>query len=248
MEAVPSDPGRSAAAKAALSLHVLLSFRVEGPSLSRELVDAYIGGVDWVRGILGHAEVVDAWDQPSALADYTVGGLAAHAVHGVVWLEQLLTDAEPVGLRPVTVGEFFGRNRVEGDGEDPFAESLRAAAEAFALTGASVVTAACTTSRDELVGLLDRAPSARAVPVVRVAGGQVPLCDYVRTRVLEVVVHGDDIVCSVRGLTVPDPPPDSVEICLGVCLELARARVGDLGSLRAFTRAERGLPEALRVL
>jgi hypothetical protein len=34
---------------------------------------------------------------------------------------------------------------------------------------------------------------------------------------------------------------------LEVCLELARARVGDLESLRAFTRTERAIPDALRV-
>ena len=79
-------------------------------------------------------------------------------------------------------------------------------------------------------------------------GGQVALCDYVRTRVLEVVVHGDVIVCSVPRLTTPDPPPRAMEVALGVCLELARARVGDLGTLRGFTRTERALPDPLRVL
>jgi hypothetical protein len=182
------------------------------------------------------------------LSDYTVGGLAAHAVHGVVWLEQLLKDTEPVGLRPVDVLEFFGSNRAETQRVDSIAASLRSAAEAFAFAGADAMTAACTTSRDELVGLLGGATSDRAVPVLRVAGGQVSLCDYLRTRVLEIVVHGDDIVCSVPGLTTPEPPFRAMEVSLGVCVELARARVGDLGTLRGFTRAERGLPDALRVL
>jgi hypothetical protein len=177
-----------------------------------------------------------------------VGGLAAHAVHGVVWLEQLLKDAEPVGLRPVSVFEFFGSNRAEKEGVDPMAGSLRSAAEAFALAGADAVRAACTTSRDELAGLLGGASSDRPVGVLRIAGGQATLRDYLRTRVLEVVVHGDDIVCSVPGLTTQDPPLGALEVSLGVCLELARARVGDLGTLRGFTRTERALPDPLRVL
>jgi hypothetical protein len=221
---------------------------VERPALSRDLVDAYLDGVDWFQDILGRAEVREAWAGPSLVSGYTVGGLAAHAVHGVVWLEQLLKDTEPVGLRAVSVFEFFGLNRVEKGGVDPIAASLRSAAEAFALTGADAVTAGCTKSRDELVGLLDGASSDRGVPVLRIAGGQVALCDYLRTRVLEVAVHGDDIVCSVPGLTTPEPPFRAMEVSLGVCVELARARVGDLGTLRGFTRAERGLPDALRVL
>jgi hypothetical protein len=217
-------------------------------ALSEDLVDAYLGGVDWLRAILGSSEVAEAWEEPSALAQYSVGGLAAHAVQGVVWLEQLLKSAEPIGLEPISVGEFFGRNRVEGDIVDPFAESLRRAAENFAVTGVEVVIAACARSRDELVTLLEEEPADRPVPVIRAPGSEVPLSEYVRTRVLEVVVHGDDLVSSTPGLTVPGPPAVAMEVSLGVCLEMARVRLGDLEVLRAFTRVERALPEALRVL
>jgi hypothetical protein len=226
---------------------------VVGDTLSRGEVDGYLGAVDWVRGILGRAELVAVWNEPSVVARYSIGGMAAHAVHGVVWLEQLLTDAEPAGLRPVRVGDFFGLNRLDDvvdveACEDAFSASLRAAAEGFARTGAATVRAALTSSRDQLVGLLDQAAAWRAVAVIRVSGAQVPLCDYLRTRVLELVVHGDDLVCSVPGLAAPDPPPGSMEICLAVCLELAQSRVGGLDVLRGFTRSERALPGALRVL
>lgn len=219
------------------------------PGLEPTIVDAYLGAVDWLRSILGRPEVADAWAEPSVVADYTVGGIAAHAVHSVLWLEQLLRDSEPAGLRPVNIAEFFGANRVEGSVDpDPFSASLRAAAEAFALTGAPVVIAACTASRDGLVALLTAAPANRAVPVVRVAGGRVSLQDYLRTRVLEVVVHADDVACSVPGLLVADPPPAAIDVSLGVCLEMARVRTGGVGALRAFTRAERAEPDALRIL
>lgn len=222
---------------------------MRGATLSREEVDTYLGAVDWLRGIVARTEVATAWSQPSALDQYTVGGVAAHAVHGVLWLQQVLNDTEPVGLTRVTVGEFFGANRVgDAEGGDPLAASLRTAAEAFAHTGPPLVSAACTASRDELVALLSTVSATRPIPIIRVPGGQVPLCEYLPTRILEVIVHGDDVACSVPGLGVPDPPPAAVEVSLDVCVELARARVGDLPSLRAFTRVERSLPEALRVL
>jgi hypothetical protein len=222
---------------------------VSEPGLEPTIVDAYLGAVDWLRDNLGRPEVVGAWAEPSVVADYTIGGIAAHAVHSVLWLEQLLRDSEPAGFRQVSIAEFFGTNRVEGSVDsDPFSASLRAAAEAFALTGAPVVIAACTASRDELVGLLTAAAANRAVPVVRVAGGQVCLQDYLRTRVLEVVVHADDVASSVPGLLVADPPPAAIEVSLGVCLEMAQARAGGVGALRAFTRAERAESDALRIL
>jgi hypothetical protein len=62
----------------------------------------------------------------------------------------------------VTVGEFFGPNRVDGDQDgDPFSAALRSAAEAFALVGAPIVVTACTMSRDALAGLLEQCPERR---------------------------------------------------------------------------------------
>ena len=221
--------------------------------VSHNEVKAYLAAVDWLQVILGRAEVAAAWGEPSVIARYTVGGVAAHAVHGVVWLEQLLVDPEPVGSRPVSLAEFFGLNRVDHDvdpelPEDPFSASLLAAAEGFARTGIDTVRASLTASHDHLVGLLDEAPPSRAVAVIRVSGGQVPLSDYLRTRVLEVVVHGDDLVCSVPALAGPEPPRASMAVSLDVCLELAQARVGGPAVLRGFTRRERALPDVLRVL
>jgi hypothetical protein len=232
---------------------IAYSLGVVGGRLSRDEVDAYVAAVDWLRGILGRVELAEVWGEPSAVAHYTVGGMAAHAVHGVVWLEQLLTDAEPVGLRPVTMGEFFGLNRVDDVAdpnapEDAFSASLRAAAEGFARTGVGTVYLALTASRDQLVGVLDLAEASRPVAVIRVSGAQISLREYLRTRVLELVVHCDDLVCSVPGLVAPDPPAGSLEVSLGVCLQLAQARVGGVAALRAFTRSERALPGALRVL
>jgi hypothetical protein len=217
------------------------------PALPREEVDAYVGAVDWLRAILSRAEVAESWSQPSAVEHYTVGGVAAHAVHGVLWLEQILKDAEPVGLRRVTIADYMGLNRVDDENDDPFGASLRSAAEAFAETGAHIVAAALTVSRDELVTLLGAAPGSRAVPVIRVAGAYAPLSEYLRTRILEAIVHGDDVASSVPDLQVPDPPPGAVAACMDVCIEMARARVGGLEALRAFARVERATPDALRV-
>lgn len=225
----------------------VLSGPMPKPTLSREEVDDYVGAVDWLRGILSRAEVVDSWSRPSAVKRYTVGGVAAHAVHGVLWLEQILKDAEPVGLRRVEIPDYMGLNRVDGDNDDPFGASLRSAAEAFADTGAHIVAAALTVSRDELEPLLRAVPPSRAVPVIRVPGAYAPLSEYLATRILEAIVHGDDVACSVPGLEVPEPPSRAVSASLEVCLGMARARVGDLESLRAFTRAERATPDALRV-
>jgi hypothetical protein len=97
-----------------------------------------------------------------------------------------------------------------------------------------------------LQDLLSTADPARLVSVVNVRGGATPLETYLRTRVVELVVHGDDLSASV-GLAY-EVPAAAAEVTLGVCLELARARSGDLAVVRAFTRRERADPGTLRVL
>jgi hypothetical protein len=218
--------------------------------ISEHAVNAYLGAVDWLIAVLGRDEVFAAWSKPSAIRSYTVGGVAAHAVQGVQWLEQLLREPEPKGLRAVSLEEFFGPNRVDNAGDDDrLAKNLISAAEGLALAGPRAVIVACATSREALPALLRAAPSDRAVPVFRVVGGQVPLHVYLRTRVLEAVVHGDDVASSALGMrVVPEPPAASLGLSLDVCVELARSQVGDMDALRAFTRAERALPDALRVL
>jgi hypothetical protein len=218
--------------------------------LSSSEIATYLDAIEWLIALVRSDEVASAWDQPSALAHYTTGGVAAHAVQGgVLRLEALLGEPEPIGSRVVKVGEYFGPNRMADPGDDDalFA-ALRTSAEEFAQQGTAGLITACLASRDELARLLPQSRADRAVPSVRVPDGQVPLADYLRTRVLEVVVHGDDLAASVAGWRPPDPPPEAVGVCLNVCVDLARARVGDLGALRAFTRAERSTPGALRVL
>jgi hypothetical protein len=88
----------------------------------------------------------------------------------------------------------------------------------------------------------------RAIPVVRVPGGPVSLHDYLLTRVLEVVVHGDDVARSIPAMQVTEPPAAALTVRLDVCPELACSRAGSLGALRAFTRGERAQTDPRRVL
>jgi hypothetical protein len=224
---------------------------VSGPALlSATEVETYMAAVDWLLELLDRDEVELAWARPSALARYSTGGVAAHAVYGgVLRLVQYLGEPEPAADHPVTMADYYGPNRVnDPDADDPLFVLLRDGAEKTARRGRAALVATGRAAREELAEILPGTPRDRAIPVVRVPGGTSPLADYLRTRVLEVVVHGDDVACSVEGLVITDPPAAAVGVCLSLCLDLARAQSGDLGALRAFTRAERADPGALRVL
>jgi hypothetical protein len=70
---------------------------------------------------------------------------------------------------------------------------------------------------------------------------------YVATRVVELVVHSDDLATSVA-LPPLAVPPTAAAVAIEIFVELARARTGDLEVIRAFTRSERSKPDILRVL
>ena len=65
--------------------------------------------------------------------------------------------------------------------------------------------------------------------------------DYLRSRLVEVLVHTDDLATSV-GIDAGPPPPSAVDVALAFLLEAARRDHGDLAVLRAFTRCERVAP------
>jgi hypothetical protein len=75
------------------------------------------------------------------------------------------------------------------------------------------------------------------VPVVLSDKG-VPLVDYLASRVVEIVVHADDIALAA-GVETPTFEPVVVEAATAFLVRLARARSGDLAVVRAFTRADR---------
>ncbi|MCA1846284.1 MAG: maleylpyruvate isomerase N-terminal domain-containing protein [Actinobacteria bacterium] len=116
-------------------------------------------------------------------------------------------------------------------------ESAPDGAEDFAFDWAE--TAARVTSR------LDVEPADRLVQVY--GGHGLTLDDYLITRLVEVVVHLDDLAVSLD-LAPPDLPAAATGLVIDTLVAVARARHGDTAVVRALTRRERDTVEALRVL
>jgi hypothetical protein len=73
------------------------------------------------------------------------------------------------------------------------------------------------------------------------------LDDYLPTRLVETVVHADDLAVSTGAARV-DFDPRAFDVVIDVLVGTARGRHGDLAVVRALTRRERDDVEALRVL
>jgi uncharacterized protein (TIGR03083 family) len=213
-----------------------------------ECVEAFSLAGRATAALAGSPEVAAAWERPSALAGYAVGELAAHVLIATARLRDVLRDDPPTGGTVVDLAGFYGPNRVdEGADRDAGLHPLiHAAAADGAQRGPEAVAAALGEVVSDLAARLPSEDPGRLVPVLNVRDGATPLHDYLRTRVVELVVHGDDLAASV-GLGY-DVATRVADVVLGVCLELARDRSGDLAVLRAFVRRERADADVLRVL
>lgn len=64
------------------------------------------------------------------------------------------------------------------------------------------------------------------------------LDDFLLTRLLEMVVHSDDLASSARVAT-PEIPHAATEVVLGLLTRIAARRHGSTAVLRVFARPER---------
>lgn len=213
--------------------------------------DALWTALDAATDVVRLPEVAAAWDEPSALEGLTVGALVAHLL---VAIERtaLVLEADPPSpddVRVVGLREFYGPNRIDDTTQlaEGVPAALRQGAASRAEAGPDAVVAELVNLAPRLRPLLEAASDDRPVPVIQVRGGAARLDDYLVTRVIELVVHTDDIASST-GLLLPDVPAEVLAVVTGAFVDLAVGRSGSRAVLRAFARRERADDDVLRVL
>jgi uncharacterized protein (TIGR03083 family) len=204
---------------------------------------AFLEAVDAARAIIAAPESAVRWDEPSALAEFRVRGLAGHLARGAIAVVEYLAGPEPAG-QPIEPASYFAAMPAAPDLNASLPASIRQRGEALAAAGPLALLERVDTTRSELAATLANEPAGRKVAVF---GNQVMLLDdYLVTRIIELLVHTDDLAMSA-GVEPPRPPRPAVELALTHLLAVARCRSGDLAVLRAFTRRERDTEEALRI-
>ena len=167
---------------------------------------------EWIGGIPS-----EAYDRPSVLDGWTVRDLIAHLAPGIRVLAA--TSKPETGTEPLGVAAYVGTYPVNADG---IAESTRSLAA----------------RTDDVTGLLDEAWAEVSAwladagedgrRVVQARRGPIRLDELVRTRLLEIVVHGDDLARSVPELAPPAHDRgalrDVVKSLLAVLVERAPGR------------------------
>jgi uncharacterized protein (TIGR03083 family) len=195
-----------------------------------------------VADLVRRPEVADRWDDESACAGMTVGGLANHLGDQVVLAVRLL-EAGPSELDPIPLDEHYARAAwVREDLAGEANVSIREGSDEQA--------------RDGQVAMVERvdAAVARLPEVVPSVAPDAPVLipwqgwalrasDLLTTRMMEMLVHGDDLAASV-GLETPEFPPEVAERVLGLLTRVAVRRHGQAALVRALSRPQRA-PESV---
>ena len=181
--------------------------------------------------------VAAAWDRPSALPEFSVGGLAGHLAFQVLAIPAIL--AAPIPDEPVVpLLEHYARVRwIGADLDDEINVRIRDGGEQEAAEGHAALAARL----DAVIAALPESLAATANRPVRISlwgPWSLLLDDMLITRMMELAVHSDDLAVSV-GLPTPELPRGVVEPVTDLLTRLAVRRHGQTAVLRALSRAER---------
>jgi hypothetical protein len=204
--------------------------------------DAYLSAAGVAATLLRDPAVAAQWSQPSALADFSVAGLACHLAFQITRTVPLLSAPPGDPAIQVPVLEHYTRNAWVTSGVE--------GADNVQIRRANEQRAAGTTAQ----GLADEVDAAlaelrRVVPaepaqrVVDFRDWGLAVDDFLLTRVMELVVHGDDLAVSV-GVPTPEMPAAATEATIGLLASIAAWRHGPLAVVRALSRRERA-PESI---
>jgi len=181
--------------------------------------------------------VQEAWKRESSCTGMSVGGLAHHLTSQVDSLVRLLPDA-PDQTEPISILEHYRRAAWANTGLACQANiEIREVAEGKAEPGPAELA---THTSEQLA----RLPSALAAvddadPVlIPWQGWALTAHDFAVTRLMEMVVHADDLAASVA-VDTPEFPADAVRLVLDLLTGVAVDRHGQAAVVRALSRPQR---------
>ncbi|HZE31785.1 MAG TPA: maleylpyruvate isomerase N-terminal domain-containing protein [Actinoallomurus sp.] len=207
--------------------------------------ETYLEAAGRAVALLRAPEVAEAWERPSALAEMTVGGLAGHLAYQIFStasaLEEPASEQAPIPLLEHYARAVWIGAPLDGDVNT----GIRTTGEGIASEGARSLReragAALAEQRTGLAGL----PDDQAVFMPQ-TGWALSLGDFLTTRIVEIVVHMDDLAVSV-GLAPGELPDTVFDPVLTLLARLAVRRHGQAAVLRALSRRERA-PTAINAI
>jgi hypothetical protein len=205
--------------------------------------DAFLSATETAATLLREPAVSARWSKPSALDDFSVGGLARHLANQVTRTVPLL--AAVPGSSAIALLEHYTRNAWVTSGVDG-ADNVwirQRGEEAAAVTTPQALVDEVDAALSELRRFVLAEPAER---VVDLGDWGLAVDDFLLTRVMELVVHTDDLAVSLD-LPTPEMPTAATDATIQLLARVAAWRHGPLAVVRALARRERA-PETIAAL
>jgi Mycothiol maleylpyruvate isomerase N-terminal domain len=201
------------------------------------IMTAYLDAADCTARVLADPVVAAAWAAPSSLADMTVGALAGHLARQIFNVRVALATTDRADS-PISLLQHYALVEwIEAGHDDEANVSVRRSSEREAAVGPGVLATRAADAARELRSELAAQPADRAV-FLPWGPWSLTLEDLLRTRLLEIAVHHDDLACSV-GRPIEDLPAAATDAAVALLAVLAVRKHGATAVLRALSRAER---------
>jgi len=199
--------------------------------------DALTRAAHGLAELVALPEVAEAWEHESVLPGMTVGGLTRHLV------SQFESAVEFLGIQPVPVhapvvslANLYRRTDwFSAPVDAPENTSIRDDFNAMAAGGQAHSVAILQRARADLPAAVAAAGSVTYVPWQDCS---LSTDDFLAVRLMEVVVHADDLAASV-GHPTPAFDAEAVHPALALLAMLSARRHGTITAVRALSRAER---------
>jgi hypothetical protein len=197
---------------------------------------AVLRAVDALVGLVSTTEVANSWDGESALAGMTVGGLTRHLVSQPECAVEFLQMALPAGTETLSLMDYYARvDWLHAAVDAPENTSIRDDFNELSAPGQADSVDILQRARADLPAALAAAGPATYVPWQDCA---LHLDDFLACRLLEIVVHADDLAASV-GHQTPQFDNDVLDPVLALLATLSKRRRGQDAVVRALARTER---------
>jgi len=197
---------------------------------------AVVTAVATLSELVAAPKVGDAWADGSVLPGLTVGGLARHLVSQPESAVEFLDSRAPHDAETVSLLDYHERfDWLDAPIEAIENTSIRDDFNAMAAGGQADSLAVLEHSLAALPAAIEESGDIVYVPWQDCC---LLLDDFLVVRLVEVVVHADDLAASV-GLPFPSFPDEVLHPVLTLLAALSARRHGPGATLRALSRTER---------
>jgi hypothetical protein len=207
-----------------------------------EIRSAYLSAARAAADLLGRRELGDRWDDDSVLPGFSIGALAGHLARGVLTVYWYLDMPEP-DPPAVSAGQYYAAHP-SGQPDAEINVKVRERGAETAKGGWARLYLDVGKAVDRLAERLVTEPAEHRVHAL---GTTMLIDEYLKTRLVELVFHLDDLARSLD-LPTPELPAEANRVAIQVLVDTARIRHGDRAVLNALARRERDGVDALRVL